>query len=146
VHYNGNILPGIFLQNPSREYIYALCSHPSEIRSTSVLYPGLFCPVICIFTASGILMVLLAFLVVSLNKVANKFSSVNINIFKFKNFSIKHKKILKYTTIMLLLIFSLSLFCFELYSFKKSLNPIIFQLDIKTDQFKLLYRSNIRKR
>ncbi|ADU74116.1 hypothetical protein M972_111094 [Acetivibrio thermocellus AD2] len=78
-----------------------------------------FVPLFVFFTASGILMVLLAFLVVSLNKVANKFSSVNINIFKFKNFSIKHKKILKYTTIMLLLIFSLSLFCFELYSFKK---------------------------
>lgn len=73
-------------------------------------------PLLVFCMASGILMTVLSFLVLSFNGTADKFSSVNI--FKL-NLSTKYKKILGYTAITVLLLFSLSFLCFELYSFKK---------------------------
>jgi len=73
-------------------------------------------PIFVFCIASGILMTLVSFLVLSFNGPADKFSLINI--FKLK-LSAKHRKLLEYTVITLLLVFSLSFLCFELYSFKK---------------------------
>lgn len=73
-------------------------------------------PIIIFCITSGILMALLSFLVSSLKGATDKFSSLSI--FKLK-LPAKHKKIMEYAVIMLLLVFSLSFLSFEVYSYKK---------------------------
>lgn len=107
--YSYKILPGSIYK------LTVLIPMKSEVVLSYVqdcLLPlSLFC------IAMSVLMVLLAFGVLSFNGIAEKIM-LNSRLFKLK-FLKKHKKILEYGTIALIFVFVFSAFSFKVYSFKK---------------------------